>query len=158
MFCIIILVIDFMKNVKYERVANLYKPEEHRLRNAIIAFVVGGFVGFVGELIIEVLCKKMHISRSEASSFMIVFYIFGASLLTGIGCFDTLVKKCKCGLLIPITGFSHAMTSAALDYKNEGPVYGIGTNMFKLTGSVILYGVVFAWIFGMIRYFIGVIS
>ena len=50
------------------------------------------------------------------------------------------------------------MTSAAMDYKNEGPIYGIGSNVFKLAGSVILYGVVSAWIFGMIRYLIGVIS
>jgi stage V sporulation protein AC len=50
------------------------------------------------------------------------------------------------------------MTSAAMDYKSEGPIYGIGSNMFKLAGSVILYGVVSAWFFGMIRYLIGVIS
>ena len=48
------------------------------------------------------------------------------------------------------------MTSTALDSKNEGLIYGIGTNMFKLAGSVIVYGVVSAWFFGMIRYLIGV--
>ena len=56
---------------------------------------------------------------------------------------------------IPITGFAHSMTSAALDYRKEGLIYGIGSNIFKLAGSVILYGVVSAWLFGMIRYFIG---
>ena len=86
---------------------------------------------------------------------MIVIFIFTASLLTALGFFDKLVNKFKCGLLIPITGFAHSMTSAALDYKNEGPIYGIGSNIFKLAGSVILYGVVSAWFFGMIRYFIG---
>lgn len=47
------------------------------------------------------------------------------------------------------------MTSSALDYKEEGLIYGIGSNMFKLAGSVIIYGVVSAWLFGMIRYLIG---
>ena len=47
------------------------------------------------------------------------------------------------------------MTSATLDYKQEGPISGFGSNMFKLAGSVILYGVVSAWFFGMVRYFIG---
>ncbi len=147
-----------MKNTKYDRVADLYKAEEHRFRNALLAFLVGGLVGLLGEAIIEILCMSFHISRSEASTFMIVIFIFVASLSTALGFFDILVTKFKCGLLIPITGFAHSMTSAALDYKNEGPIYGIGSNMFKLAGSVILYGVVAAWFFGMIRYIIGVIA
>ena len=147
-----------MKNTKYDRIADLYKADEHRVRNAFLAFLVGGIIGFLGEAIIMILTTKMHISRSEASTFMIVFFIFVSSLCTALGFFDKLVTKFKCGLLIPITGFAHSMTSAALDYKNEGPIYGVGSNVFKLAGSVILYGVVSAWFFGMIRYLIGVIS
>ena len=86
---------------------------------------------------------------------MIVILIFISSLCTALGFFDKLVTKFKCGLLIPITGFAHSMTSANLDDKKEGPVSGFCSNMFKLAGSVILYGVVAAWFFGMIRYFIG---
>ena len=59
------------------------------------------------------------------------------------------------GAIIPITGFAHSMQSATLDYKNEGLIYGFGSNMFKLAGSFILYGFVSAWFFGMVRYFIG---
>lgn len=147
-----------MKNTKYDRIADLYKADEHTVRNACLAFLVGGIIGFLGEAIIMILTTKMHISRSEASTFMIVFFIFVSSLCTALGFFDKLVTKFKCGLLIPITGFAHSMTSAALDYKNEGPIYGVGSNVFKLAGSVILYGVVSAWFFGMIRYLIGVIS
>ena len=147
-----------MKNVKYDRTADLYKAEEHRVRNVFLSFIVGGIVGFLGELIIEVLINNFHISRSDASTFMIMIFILIASLCTALGFFDKLVTKFKCGLLIPITGFAHSMTSAAMDYKSEGPIYGIGSNMFKLAGSVILYGVVSAWFFGMIRYLIGVIS
>ncbi len=147
-----------MKNMKYERVADLYKPDEHRVRNAFLAFLVGGLVGLLGEAIVQGLCLWFHISRSEASTFMIMIFIFVASLSTALGFFDKLVVKFKCGLLIPITGFAHSMTSAALDYKNEGPIYGIGSNMFKLAGSVILYGVIAAWFFGMIRYIVGVMA
>lgn len=147
-----------MKNTKYDRIADLYKADEHRIRNAFLAFLVGGTVGLFGELIIELMLNCMHISRNDASMFMLVIFIFVASLCTALGFFDKLVTKFKCGLLIPITGFAHSMTSAALDYKNEGPIYGIGSNIFKLAGSVILYGVVSAWFFGMIRYLIGVVS
>lgn len=147
-----------MKNIKYDRIADMYKAEEHRGRNAFLAFFVGGIIGFLGEAIIQILISLFHISRSDASTFMIMIFIFMASLCTALGFFDKLVTKFKCGLLIPITGFAHSITSAALDYKNEGPIYGIGSNIFKLAGSVILYGVISAWFFGMIRYLIEVIG
>ena len=146
---------EYMRNVKYEKIADFHKAEEQRGKNAFIAFVSGGVVGLIAEAIIEVLCGCFHISRSEASTFMIMIMIFIASFSTALGFFDKLVTKFKCGLLIPITGFAHSMTSAALDYRKEGPIYGIGSNMFKLAGSVILYGVVSAWFFGMIRFIIG---
>lgn len=146
---------DLMRNIKYERVADLHKAKEEKVKNAILAFLSGGIIGLVGEGIIEVLCLKLHLSRNDAATYMIVIFIFLASLFTAMGFFDKLVTKFRCGLLIPITGFAHSMTSSCLDYKSEGPIYGIGSNMFKLAGSVILYGVMAAWLFGMIRYLIG---
>ena len=144
-----------MENKTYEKIVNNNEAEETRVRNSILAFFVGGLVGFIGEAIIEILCYYFKISRTEASTYMTVILIFVASLSTALGFFDKLVTKFKCGLLIPITGFAHSMTSATLDYKKEGPISGFGSNMFKLAGSVILYGVVSAWIFGLIRYLIG---
>ena len=140
-----------MRNTKYDKIADNYKAEETKGRNALIAFIVGGLIGVLAELIIEVLCECFHISRSEASTFMIIIFIFIASLGTALGFFDKLVTKFKCGLLIPITGFAHSMTSAALEFKTEGLVLGIGANIFKLAGTVILYGVVSVYIFGIIR-------
>ena len=144
-----------MRNTKYDKVADIYKAEENKGINALVAFVVGGVMGFLAELLIEVFCGYFHISRNEASTFMLVIFIFLASFFTALGFFDKLVTKFKCGLLIPITGFAHSMTSSALDYKREGPIYGIGSNIFKLAGSVILYGVVSAWFFGMMIFIIG---
>ena len=144
-----------MKNTKYDKIADNHKASEKRLKNAVVAFLMGGFIGFLGELLIEVYCYYLNMSRADSSSLMIVTFIFVASLFTALGFFDKLVNKFKCGLLIPITGFAHSMTSSALDYKEEGLIYGIGSNMFKLAGSVIIYGVVSAWIFGMIRFLIG---
>lgn len=144
-----------MKNDRYERIVNQNKAVEERGKNALTAFIVGGLVGALGEIIIEVICYYFKLSRNDSATIMIVIMIFVASLCTSLGFFDKLVTKFKCGLLIPITGFAHSMTSATLDYKKEGPISGFGSNMFKLAGSVILYGVVSAWFFGMIRYFIG---
>ena len=82
---------------------------------------------------------------------MIVTLIFISSFLTALGFFDNIVSKVKCGIIVPITGFAHAMTSAALEYRKEGLILGLGSNIFKITGSVILYGVVGAYVFGIIR-------
>lgn len=141
-----------MKNKKYEIIASYHQAQNNKIKNAFIAFFIGGLIGLLGEVIIELLCYYAHISRNSAGTIMIVILIFLASLSTALGFFDKLVTKFKCGLLIPITGFAHSLTSAALDYKKEGPIYGLGANIFKLAGSVILYGIVAAWFFGLIRY------
>lgn len=147
-----------MINKKYDRIVERHKPTEKRVLNSVTAFLIGGFVGMLGELIIQILCMKFHVSRSQASIFMIIIFIFIAALFTSLAFFDKWVNFAKCGLLIPITGFSHSMMSAFLEYKREGFIYGIGSNAFKLAGSVIVYGVVSAWSFGMIRLLIGGLS
>ena len=145
-----------MKNIKYELIANSHKAPEHRIRNSFVAFMSGGFMGFLAELIIEALCNWFNISRTESSTYMIIIFIFFACLFTALCFFDKWVNHLRCGLIIPITGFAHSMMSSSLDYKREGPIYGIGSNMFHLAGSVIIYGVVAAFIFGLIRYLGGI--
>ena len=145
---------DIMKNTKYNKIADAHKAKENRLRNAVVAFFSGGFIGFLGEGIIEILMHFFSFNRTDSATLMIAFFIFIASLCTALGFFDKLVTIFRCGLLIPITGFAHSMTSSAMDYREEGLVYGIGSNMFKLAGTVIVYGVVSAWFFGTIRYFL----
>lgn len=141
-----------LEKEKYKQLTDKIVPKEDKLKNGIISFLVGGLIGFLGQLIVTILEKKFGIPHKDATSIMIVILIFISSLLTALGVFDTLVSKAKAGLIVPITGFAHASTSSMLDYKKEGLITGIGANAFKLTGSVILYGVVSAYIFGMIRF------
>ena len=145
------MVIIFM-NKDYEKIVKLHQPKEEKMKMAIMAFLSGGVMGLLGEGLIRLYICIFALSRNDASMYMIVTFIFLASLFTALGFFDKLAEKFKAGLLIPITGFAHSMTSAGLDYKNEGLVYGIGSNVFKLAGTVIFYGVVSAWFFGLVRY------
>ena len=144
-----------MKKNKYQNIVNKHKPKETRAKNAFISFFIGGIIGLIGEILVELYTYYLDISTKDASSFMLVTIIFFASLFTALGFFDKWVNFARCGLIIPITGFAHSMTSAGIEYKKEGPIYGLGSNIFKLAGSVILYGVVSAWFFGLIRYLIG---
>lgn len=141
-----------MNKERYKQLTKRIVPQENKLKNGLIAFLIGGTLGLLAEIIVTVLEKFFDIAYKDATSIMLVILIFIASLLTALGFFDNLVSKAKAGLIVPITGFAHAMTSAMIDYKKEGLVTGIGANAFKLTGSVILYGVVAAYVFGTIRY------
>ena len=141
-----------MEKTKYKDIVDKNKPKENVLLNALIAFLIGGFMGIIGQLLIELYSSVFDIASKEASILMIVTLVFLGCLFTSLGFFDKWVNFAKCGLIVPITGFAHAMMSAALEYRKEGLVTGIGSNMLKLSGSVIIFGVVSAYTFGIIRY------
>lgn len=140
-----------MDKEQYQELVKKVIPKEKRLVNCIIAFVVGGLMGVLGTLIYEILTKTYDISSQNAIIWMIIILIGASSLLTGFGFFDDIFAKGKCGLLIPITGFAHSMTSSCIEYRKEGLITGMGANIFKLAGSVLLYGIFSAFIFTLIK-------
>lgn len=135
----------------YNSIVNKHTPKEDRLKNSLIVFFTGGIIGILSELLLNCYSVWLSLPKKESGILVILTWIIIASLLTAFGVFDLLVRIFKSALLTPITGFAHSMTSAALDYKTEGLVLGIGANIFKLAGSVILYGVVSVYVFGILR-------
>lgn len=140
-----------MEKNKYKSLVDKYTPKENRLYNSLIAFIVGGLIGVLGQLLIDLYSYILSIPTKQASVFMIITLIFISCLFTSLGFFDKVVNFAKCGLIIPITGFAHSMMSTTLEYKREGIVTGMGANMFKLAGTVIMCGVVSAYFFGLLR-------
>lgn len=140
-----------MEKNKYKQLVDKHTPKENRMYNGMIAFFTGGLMGVLGQFILQLYSYFLDIPTKEAGTYMIITLIFIGCLLTCFGFFDKWVHFCRAGLFIPITGFAHAMMSAALDYKKEGLITGIGASMFKLTGSVIIFGVVSAYVFGLLR-------
>ena len=141
-----------MNNKKYKRLTKKHLPKKFNLKNLLLSFLCGGLIGLFGQILITVYSMAPNISNSEASSLMMVTLIFLASLFTGLGFFDNLIDLFKAGLIIPITGFAHSTTSSAMEYRNEGLTTGIGANIFKLSGSVILYRIVSTYLFVILRY------
>lgn len=140
-----------MNKEEYQELVQTLTPKEPKLRNAIVAFLVGGSIGFVGEIIVKILMESFGLSRVDSCAWLAFILILFASLMTALGKFDNWVTKAKCGLIIPTTGFAHSVQSAALDYKKEGFITGIGANMFKLAGSVILFGIVSSFFLVLLR-------
>ena len=115
------------------------------LEDAFISFLIGGLLGGLYQILTSWAMDLFTIDALTASGYVMAFFILTAIVLTGFGVFDNLVSKFKFGLIIPITGFAHSVASSLLDYKKDGLITGLGANMFKLAGSVILYGLVSAF-------------
>lgn len=140
-----------MMKDKYVELVEKHTPKEDIVKNATVSFLAGGLLGMLSELLLRGYMMWFSLPRKEAGVVVILTLIVIASVLTAFGVFDQCVSKLKSALIIPITGFAHSMTSAALEYRKEGMVLGIGANIFKLAGTVILYGIVSVYVFGVIR-------
>lgn len=147
-----------MEKTIYKELIKKYTPKENRIINSVMAFIMGGLVGVLAQLLIDIYMNIFDVEFKVASTIMITTLIFIGCFLTCLNFFDKLVNIFRCGLIIPITGFAHSMMSATLDYKKEGIITGMGSNMFKLSGSVIMCGVVSAYIFGLLRLVLEVIK
>ena len=142
-----------MNSRKYQQMVEEITPKENRLMNMLLSFLVGGFLGIIGTVLY--LNLRKYYEEELAISFMLLIMIIVTSLLTSLGVADSLFSKWKCGLIIPITGFAHSIAACILDYKKEG-LLNMGSNTFKLAGSVILYGTVSAVILTIIKVIIHV--
>ena len=129
---------------EYLKLLNEESKNPHILEDAFISFLSGGVMGMICQILVESYIKVLDISVNLSISLTALTFIFFSSLLTGLGVYDDLVQKYKFGLIIPITGFAHSIASSLMDYRKDGFVTGLGSNMFKLAGSVILYGSMFA--------------
>ncbi len=134
----------------YTEMIKRAEPKGPRLRNAVYAFVTGGLVCLIGEGITDMWEAVMNISHRKAGDPTVATLIFIGALLTGLGVFDNLARYAGAGLTVPVTGFANAMSSAALEFKREGLVYGIGGRMFQLAGAVIVFGVTTAFAIGVV--------
>ncbi len=119
-------------------------------RNILYAFLFGGLVAVIGQGITDFYRWFLDISFEEAGNPAVATMIFIGSLLTGLGVFDKLVKIAGAGVLVPVTGFANSVVSAAMEFKREGFVAGVGSKMFILAGTVIVFGVITAFIIGII--------
>lgn len=136
---------------QYQKMANQKEPKRPVLHNCIRAYLVGGTICIIGQAIQDMFIKVFDFNQEESSNSTAILLILIAVILTGLGVYDKLAQWAGAGTAVPITGFANSMSSAAIEYRSEGLVLGVGGNMFKLAGSVIVYGVVAAFFIGVVR-------
>lgn len=131
-----------------------YQPKPKLFKNCLKAFLVGGFICLIGQGLTIFYIEVFGFTEKAAGNPVVTTLILIAALLTGFGVYDKIGQFAGAGSAVPVTGFANSITSAALEHKSEGIVLGVATNMFKLAGSVIVFGTVSAYVVGVIRYLI----
>ena len=131
---------DKMNKKEYQKYAEKKVPRPTYLKNIVYAFVVGGLICVLGQIIRNFLFKHGLDEESVAAGTSIILIFIGASL-TGIGIYDKIGKIGGAGAAIPITGFANSIVSPAMEFKREGFIFGVAARMFSIAGPVLVYGV-----------------
>ncbi|MED5049627.1 stage V sporulation protein AC [Bacillus siamensis] len=143
-----------MTNLKenYKTKVKDYQPKQPYVWNCVKAFLIGGLICLIGQALQDFYIHFFNFNEKTAGNPTSATLILISALLTGFGIYDRLGQFAGAGSAVPVTGFANSMTSAALEHRSEGLVLGVATNMFKLAGNVIVFGVVAAYIVGLIRF------
>ena len=137
----------------YKELVSQTKPKPPVVRNGFWAFVVGGLICVIGQLLIS-MYSTFGLGRTESFAATSATLIFVAALLTGLGVYDSIGKFAGAGSIVPITGFANSMVAPALEFKREGMVIGTA-KLFTIAGPVLVYGFVASFLIGLIYYLVG---
>ncbi|HIX72900.1 MAG: SpoVA/SpoVAEb family sporulation membrane protein [Clostridiales bacterium] len=135
---------------EYAEQVKKFTPKFSSGRNCWHAFVSGGAICLLGEIIHQFAVRQMHMSQENALITVSVSLVLLSVIFTGMQWYAPLAKWCGAGTLVPITGFANSVASPAIEYSAEGQVFGIGVKIFTIAGPVILYGIFSSWIVGLI--------
>ena len=140
-----------MSQDKYKVLVEEKSPNSPLLKDVILAFVFGGAICLIGELILNGY-KNLGLDKEMAFSATSSTMVILGALFTGLGVYDSLAKYAGAGTIVPITGFANSIVSPAMEFKSEGLVLGLAVKMFTVAGPVLVYGITASVISGAIYY------
>ena len=138
-----------MTEKQYQKMVADMSPKSPILKNCLKAFLVGGLICTIGQGILN-LYTFLGLDKENSATATSMTLVALSALFTGLSLYDNLAKHAGAGTLVPITGFSNAVSSAAIEFKTEGFVLGVGAKMFTIAGPVIVYGVSASVVYGLI--------
>ena len=138
-----------MTHAEYDRYVKRKMPKSKTARNMLRAFVSGGIICCIGQLIL-LGYKSAGLEQDAAAAATSISLVFLGALLTGLKVYDNLAKYAGAGTLIPITGFANSVVSPAMEFKSEGLVLGMSAKMFVIAGPVIVFGTCASFLYGLI--------
>ncbi|MFT3984475.1 MAG: SpoVA/SpoVAEb family sporulation membrane protein [Lachnospiraceae bacterium] len=132
----------------YEKQIKAVTPTHSMWRMLLQAFVTGGLICTFGEWILNFAALR-GLDKETAGAWCSMLLVLLSALLTGLNLYPSIAKFAGAGILVPITGFANSIASAALEFKREGQVFGVGAKVFTIAGPVILYGIFTSWVLGL---------
>lgn len=136
---------------EYQAFAKAREPQRPVLLNCIRAFLVGGLICLLGQFIADFFIWNFDFTERTAGNPTVAILILLAVILTSLGVYDHIAQWAGAGTAVPVTGFANSIAAAALEHRSEGFVLGVGGKMFKLAGSVIVFGVVAAFLVALVK-------
>ncbi|NLK52075.1 MAG: stage V sporulation protein AC [Syntrophomonadaceae bacterium] len=136
----------------YQWLVQQHQPRTTWLRNTILAFLVGGIICTLGQ-IIQNYFRGFGLTLREAGTVTVFIMVFLGAFLTGLGIYDKIGKYGGAGSIIPITGFANSIVASAMEFKREGYVYGVGARLFNVAGPVLTFGFIISVLIGLLYYF-----
>lgn len=136
---------------QYEKQASRHRPRPPVLRNMVTAFLAGGAITGIGQMVLA-LFRSRGLEMREAAGATAAVIILAGALLTGLGVYDRLGRWAGMGASLPISGFANSIVAPAMEYKREGMVLGVGARMFTVAGPVIVYGLVISVLAAAVRF------
>lgn len=140
-----------MDQKQFNKIVDSQTPKPPIFINMAKAFLVGGIICTIGQLITFFYIRFFPFTERTAANPTVATMVFLAMILTGTGLYKKIAQFAGAGSAVPVTGFGNAVISASIEHKTEGYILGIGGNMFKLAGSVIVYGVLSAFFVALIK-------
>lgn len=139
-----------MQPKEYQQLVQENLPPRPIVKNMLWAFFVGGLICALGQVVLTI-AQSFERTKNEAAAVTLAAMILVGSTLTALGVYDEIAEKAGAGAAVPITGFANTVTSAAMDFRREGFLLGMGAKMFVIAGPVIVYGILSGFIVALIK-------
>ena len=136
---------------EYKQLTKQAAPRSPVLKNCVLAFLVGGLICAVGQVVVE-LATGAGMAIKAARLLCSLTLIALSAVLTGLNVYDNIAKHAGAGTLVPITGFANSIVSPAIEFKSEGLVLGMAAKMFIIAGPVLVYGISTSIVYGLVMF------
>ncbi len=139
-----------MQPEEYQQLVQENLPPRPIVKNMLWAFIVGGLICTIGQVVLTI-AQNFERTKDEAAAVTLAAMILLGTILTALGVYDEIAEKAGAGVAVPITGFANTVTSAAMDFRREGFLLGMGSKMFVIAGPVIVYGILSGFVVALIK-------
>lgn len=139
-----------MQPKEYQQLVQEHLPPRPIVKNMLWAFFVGGLICTIGQVVLTI-AQSYERTKNEAAAVTLAAMILLGTILTALGVYDEIAERAGAGAAVPITGFANTVTSAAMDFRREGFLLGMGSKMFIIAGPVIVYGILSGFIVALIK-------